>query len=123
VILISISLHTLGITTDVTNDSIKVAIDDIRKANIIFAEYQATILELSYYEQMNSINVAQVTVSDSIITKLELKVNNLDSIIEVQKKLNTTVVNDITARYNRLKRNTIIGGSGVGLIFILLILL
>ena len=122
-ILISISLHTLGITTDVTNDSIKVAIDDIRKANIIFAEYQATILELSYYEQMNSINVAQVTVSDSIITKLELKVNNLDSIIEVQKKLNTTVVNDITARYNRLKRNTIIGGSGVGLIFILLILL
>lgn len=119
----SISLNTLGITTDVTNDSIKVSVDDIKKANIIFAEYNATILELSYYEQMNSINVAQVTTADSIITKLELKVNNLDSIIAVQKKLNTTVVNDITARYNRLKRNTIIGGSGVGLIFILLILL
>lgn len=122
VLVISISLTTLANTKKDSTDVI-VPISYIRKANLIFVDYDKTKTERDYYKKISSL-VTTITVTDSTTIKaLERKINNLNSIIVDKDNVCNAELKIKEKELKKSKRKLFFIGAGEAGVAVLLILL
>lgn len=104
-------------------DTVLTSIEYIRIANIIFNERDYLSDEVYFCNEINKLNARLVNDSDSVINKLELKVENLELINgykDKQLKLEQLKLLKAT-KTHRKEKFAFMGGAGV-LIILLIIL-
>lgn len=107
----------------IKKETVLIPIEYIRQANQIFIERDKLEKEVLVLRKIKSIDAKIVNANDSIINKLEKQIVDLNSIIEVNKKLHNLEVNQLNAKYRKAKRSnyTIAGCSAIFITILILI--
>lgn len=107
----------------IQSDTVKLPISYIRIANQVFVERDALSEELEICKKINSIQAVISDKHDSVITKLELKVTNLEFIIDSKDNIYSAEKEILEIELKKAKRfNIILGGASAIFIAILVIL-
>lgn len=72
---------------------------------------------------MNSVNANLVNMSDSVILKLEKKIENLNLIVNTTNGIHDTEIANLTKELKKSRRNNYLLGGSSALFIILLIVL
>lgn len=103
-------------------DTVKIPISYIRLANQVFVERDRLEEELLICTKINSINARIVDNCDSIISRLEIKVENLNLIITTNAYMNDATVQDLEDRLKKSRRANI-ALAGLSAVFIAILII
>jgi hypothetical protein len=107
----------------IQKDTVRIPISYIRIANQVFVERDRLQDELGICRKMNSVNANLVNMSDSVILKLEKKIENLNLIVNTTNGIHDTEIANLTKELKKSRRNNYLLGGSSALFIILLIVL
>jgi F420-0:gamma-glutamyl ligase len=104
-------------------DTVLVPIEYIRVANQVFVERDMLAKELAIHKKLQGTNVVIISASDSVISKLERKVTNLEAIIVNKDMIKQLELKEKDMQLEKARKQLIRMGIVSGAFMLLLVIL